>query len=184
MIAEIPAPQCVEASSPFLPAIRTVRRARTLRHDPDSGRARGRRSVQHEALAALTSGSTPAPSFIVHSGYGLHAVWLLREPSRDKAQWREIQRANVRSFADPACAYGPRAAVERLSDAIVMLRLPRRVLPLLYALRSPARSAVAQATSIMLPSGSASPARSVGASTAAIRTKEPDMTHPPALRSG
>ena len=39
-----------------------------------------------EALAALTSGQTPAPSFIVHSGYGLHAVWLLREASRDKAR--------------------------------------------------------------------------------------------------
>jgi hypothetical protein len=49
-----------------------------------------------EALVALTSGRTPAPSFIVHSGYGLHAVWLLREPSRDKAQWRQIQRAIVR----------------------------------------------------------------------------------------
>src|SRR5919199_1754619 len=61
-----------------------------------------------EALAALTSGHTPAPSFIVHSGYGLHAVWLLREPSRAKARWREIQRAIVRCFsdygADPACA--------------------------------------------------------------------------------
>src|ERR671933_2098366 len=61
-----------------------------------------------EALAALTSGQTPAPSFIVHSGYGLHAVWLLREPSRDKARWRAIQRAIVRAFADygadPVCA--------------------------------------------------------------------------------
>ena len=27
-----------------------------------------------EALAALTSGQTPAPSLIVHSGYGLHAT--------------------------------------------------------------------------------------------------------------
>jgi hypothetical protein len=61
-----------------------------------------------EALAALTGGQTPAPSFIVHSGYGLYAVWLLREPSRDKAQWRAIQRAIVRAFADygadPVCA--------------------------------------------------------------------------------
>jgi hypothetical protein len=49
-----------------------------------------------------------APSFIVHSGYGLHAVWLLCEASRDKARWRAIQRAIVRTFADygadPACA--------------------------------------------------------------------------------
>jgi hypothetical protein len=61
-----------------------------------------------EALAALTSGPAPAPSFIVHSGYGLHAVWLLHEPSRDKARWRDIQRAIVRAFADygadPVCA--------------------------------------------------------------------------------
>jgi hypothetical protein len=61
-----------------------------------------------EALAALTSGPTPAPSFIVHSGYGLHAVWLLREASRDKAQWRTIQRGIVQAFADygadPVCA--------------------------------------------------------------------------------
>jgi hypothetical protein len=57
-----------------------------------------------EALAALTGGSTPAPSFIVHSGYGLHAVWLLREPSKDKARWREIQSAIVRSFADSRTA--------------------------------------------------------------------------------
>jgi hypothetical protein len=61
-----------------------------------------------EALAALTNGTTPAPSFVVHSGYGLHAVWLLREASRDKARWRVMQRAIVRSFADygadPACA--------------------------------------------------------------------------------
>jgi hypothetical protein len=60
------------------------------------------------ALAALTSGRAPAPSFIVHSGYGLHAVWLLRAPSRDKARWRVIQQAIVRAFADwgadPACA--------------------------------------------------------------------------------
>jgi hypothetical protein len=44
----------------------------------------------------------------VQSGYGLHAVWLLREPSRDKARWRVIQRAIVRGFADygadPVCA--------------------------------------------------------------------------------
>src|SRR5918911_2587737 len=61
-----------------------------------------------EALAALTGGPTPAPSFIVHSGYGLHAVWLLRESSRDKARWRAVQRALVRAFADygadPRCA--------------------------------------------------------------------------------
>jgi hypothetical protein len=61
-----------------------------------------------EALAALTGGATPAPSFIVHSGNGLHAVWLLREASRDKARWRVIQHALVRHFAnlgaDPACA--------------------------------------------------------------------------------
>jgi hypothetical protein len=31
-----------------------------------------------EALAALTSGATPVPSFVTNSGYGLHAVWLLR----------------------------------------------------------------------------------------------------------
>jgi hypothetical protein len=61
-----------------------------------------------EALAALTSGSTPVPSLVVHGGYGLHAVWLLREASRDKARWRVIQQAIVRCFADfgadPACA--------------------------------------------------------------------------------
>jgi hypothetical protein len=61
-----------------------------------------------EALAALTGGSTPAPSFVVNSGYGLHAVWLLREPSRDKARWRVIQRTIVHAFADygadPVCA--------------------------------------------------------------------------------
>jgi hypothetical protein len=61
-----------------------------------------------EALAALTSGATPAPSFVVNSGYGLHAVWLLREPSKDKARWRAIQHAILRSYADygadPACA--------------------------------------------------------------------------------
>jgi hypothetical protein len=61
-----------------------------------------------EALAELTSGSAPAPSVIVHSGYGLHAVWLLRESSRDKARWRAVQRALVRAFADygadPRCA--------------------------------------------------------------------------------
>ena len=45
---------------------------------------------------------------MVHSGYGLHAVWLLREPRRDKARWRVIQHAIVRAFADygadPVCA--------------------------------------------------------------------------------
>jgi hypothetical protein len=34
MIAEIPAPQCVGSSSPFLPAIRSVRRAFTARFHP------------------------------------------------------------------------------------------------------------------------------------------------------
>jgi hypothetical protein len=34
MIAEIPAPQCVGASSPFLPAIRSVRRAFVARFHP------------------------------------------------------------------------------------------------------------------------------------------------------
>jgi hypothetical protein len=34
----------------------------------------------------------------------LHAVWLLREPSKDKARWREIQSAIVRSFADSRTA--------------------------------------------------------------------------------
>jgi hypothetical protein len=59
-------------------------------------------------LAALTSGPTPVPSLVVNSGYGLHAVSLFRDPSRDKARWRAIQQAIVRSFADygadPACA--------------------------------------------------------------------------------
>jgi hypothetical protein len=61
-----------------------------------------------EALADLTSGSMPVPSFVVNSGYGLHAVWLLREASRDKARWRTIQQAILRAFADygadPVCA--------------------------------------------------------------------------------
>ena len=61
-----------------------------------------------DALTVLTSGSTPPPSFVVNSGYGLHAVWLLREPSRDKVRWRVIQHALTRTFAelgaDPACA--------------------------------------------------------------------------------
>jgi hypothetical protein len=38
MIAEIPAPQCVGAPSPFLPAIRSVRRALTARFAPRSVR--------------------------------------------------------------------------------------------------------------------------------------------------
>jgi hypothetical protein len=44
----------------------------------------------------------------VHSGYGLHAVWLLREQSGDKPRWHVIQHAIVRAFADygadPVCA--------------------------------------------------------------------------------
>jgi hypothetical protein len=39
-----------------------------------------------KALAGLTSGSLPAPSFLVHSGYGLHAAWLLSEPSTSRAR--------------------------------------------------------------------------------------------------
>src|SRR5918911_61135 len=61
-----------------------------------------------DALSVLTSGSTPPPSFVVNSGYGLHAVWLLVEPSRDKVRWRVIQHALTRTFAelgaDPVCA--------------------------------------------------------------------------------
>jgi hypothetical protein len=61
-----------------------------------------------DTLSVLTSGSTPPPSFVVNSGYGLHAVWLLREPSRDKVRWRVVQHALVRTFAelgaDPVCA--------------------------------------------------------------------------------
>jgi hypothetical protein len=61
-----------------------------------------------DALAVLTSDGTPIPSFVVNSGYGLHTVWLLREPSRDKVRWRVVQQAITRTFAelgaDPACA--------------------------------------------------------------------------------
>jgi hypothetical protein len=61
-------------------------------------------------------GRAPAPSFIVHSGYGLHAVWLLREPSRDKARWRAIQRAIVRDVI------GAHVAVARPLDEYRILQ--------------------------------------------------------------
>jgi hypothetical protein len=78
-----------------------------------------------EALADLMSGTTPTPSFVVNSGYGLHAIWLLREPSRDKARWRVIQQALVRAFAhygaDPACA--PDSASATGADTGARVRL-------------------------------------------------------------
>jgi hypothetical protein len=39
-----------------------------------------------DALAALTGGATPVPSFIVHSGYGLRACTMQR-PSRRRRRW-------------------------------------------------------------------------------------------------
>jgi hypothetical protein len=51
------------------------------------------------AIAGLTSGEGSLPSFMVHSGYGLHVIYLLDHPSEDKATWRKAQRALVGRFA-------------------------------------------------------------------------------------
>lgn len=53
-----------------------------------------------DALATVTDGNQPVPSFVVMSGYGLHLVYLLREPSDDKATWRKVQRGLVRRWSD------------------------------------------------------------------------------------
>jgi len=55
---------------------------------------------QEEALAAVTSGDVPLPSFVVNSGYGLHVVYLLREPTADKALWKQVQRGLVHRLSD------------------------------------------------------------------------------------
>ncbi len=52
------------------------------------------------AIAQLHEADRPAPSFIVSSGYGLHVVYLLSEPSADKDTWKRIQRGLVRCWAD------------------------------------------------------------------------------------
>ena len=55
MITEIPAPQCVSASSPFLPAIKTVRRAFTARFHP------------HATLYARSSAGAVCTASVVYS---------------------------------------------------------------------------------------------------------------------
>lgn len=50
--------------------------------------------------AGLMNGEGPLPSFIVHSGYGLHLIYLLGHPSEDKTTWRKVQRGLVRRYAD------------------------------------------------------------------------------------
>jgi hypothetical protein len=52
------------------------------------------------ALGTLHEANRPAPSFIVASGYGLHVVYLLSEPSEDKDTCKLIQRGLVRCWAD------------------------------------------------------------------------------------
>jgi hypothetical protein len=72
---------------------------------------------QETALAAVTDGDAPLPSFVVNSGYGLHVVYLLRVPSRDKATWARTQKALARRYsalgADPKVA-GDESRVLRL----------------------------------------------------------------------
>jgi hypothetical protein len=61
-----------------------------------------------DVLETVTAGETPVPSFVVDSGYGVHAVYLLREPEENKLVWRRIQRGLVHRFselgADPKVA--------------------------------------------------------------------------------
>jgi hypothetical protein len=54
---------------------------------------------QESALAAVTDGDAPLPSFVVNSGYGLHVVYLLRAASRDKATWTRLQKGLARRYA-------------------------------------------------------------------------------------
>src|SRR5205085_9271520 len=72
---------------------------------------------QETALAAVTDGDAPLPSFVVNSGYGLHVVYLLRVPSQDKATWTRTQKALARRYsalgADPKVA-GDESRVLRL----------------------------------------------------------------------
>ncbi|HUS17089.1 MAG TPA: primase alpha helix C-terminal domain-containing protein, partial [Chloroflexia bacterium] len=49
------------------------------------------------AQGALERAACP-PSLIVHSGYGLHAIWWL-EPTTDKASWRAVQHGIRAAFA-------------------------------------------------------------------------------------
>jgi hypothetical protein len=46
-------------------------------------------------LDEVTSGDLPVPSLVVDSGYGLHVVYLLRDPSDDKRRWKAVQRSLV-----------------------------------------------------------------------------------------
>jgi len=55
---------------------------------------------QDAVLEQITDGDVPVPSVVVSSGYGLHAVWLLREPTSTKALWRRVQRGLARKFSD------------------------------------------------------------------------------------
>ena len=55
---------------------------------------------QEEALAEVTSGDLPLPSFVINSGYGLHVVYLLREPTADKPLWKQVQRGLVHRLSD------------------------------------------------------------------------------------
>jgi hypothetical protein len=56
--------------------------------------------TQESAIAQLHEADRPAPSFIVSSGYGLHVIYLLSDPSANKEAWKRIQRGLVRCWAD------------------------------------------------------------------------------------
>ena len=51
-----------------------------------------------DALAALQTFSHP-PSFVVHSGHGLHVVWLLSVTAFEKLKWRAVQKSIHAQFA-------------------------------------------------------------------------------------
>jgi hypothetical protein len=53
-----------------------------------------------EALEQLETGEVPLPSYVVNSGYGLHAVWLLHTPASDKLAWKRVQKGLVRHYAE------------------------------------------------------------------------------------
>ncbi|PZS04487.1 MAG: hypothetical protein DLM70_07755 [Chloroflexi bacterium] len=55
---------------------------------------------QESTLEQVTDGDAPLPSFVVNSGYGLHVVYLLTEPSTNKSLWRKVQRGIARKFSE------------------------------------------------------------------------------------
>ncbi len=68
-------------------------------------------------VSHVTDGDAPLPSLMVHSGYGVHVLYLLSEPATDKLAWRTVQRGLLRRWSDIGA--DPRVA----SDESRVLRL-------------------------------------------------------------